>query len=272
MLQYCIGTVANRLAMIDVGCGLTWRPSQFIKQRLGRNKVDYLFITNADQDHMSDLDSLWSEGIEVTTVHSNRSLQSAAYTAIKTSGGHTLSQSARRYASIQDTYTAPVTEPFNDWMGGITAKSFFNPYPTFIDTNNLSLLVFIKFGSFQILFPGDIEEEGWEELLRRPDFRQELALTTVLVASHHGRENGYCTNVFNYCKPKLMVMSDKRIIHDTQDMTDIYRQRVIDHHTDGAYVSTTGTRRHVMTTRSDGTMQFEVCPDGSWRVYTGVIS
>ena len=49
------GDVGARLAMIDAGNSEAWAPSSSIRCVLGRTKLDYLFITNADQDHMSDL-------------------------------------------------------------------------------------------------------------------------------------------------------------------------------------------------------------------------
>lgn len=39
-------------------------------------------------------------------------------------------------------------------------------------------------------------------MLKNADFRQRLAEVNVFVASHHGRENGYCEEVFQYCKPE----------------------------------------------------------------------
>src|SRR5258706_13886876 len=57
----------ERLAMIDCGhnSNTNWRPSSHIKHRLGRNALDYLFITNADHDHYSDLHDL----VAAVTIH-----------------------------------------------------------------------------------------------------------------------------------------------------------------------------------------------------------
>jgi hypothetical protein len=62
------------------------------------------------------------------------------------------------------------------------------------------------------------------------DPRAKLANTDILVASHHGRENGYCREVFDYCHPQAVVMSDKSIVHDTQLMAQVYHNAVIKHH------------------------------------------
>lgn len=130
------------------------------------------------------------------------------------------------------------------------------------------MAVFFRYGTFKILFPGDIEEEGWLALLEQADFRSELEGTTVLVASHHGRENGYCDVLFNHCHPRAIVMSDKAIIHNTQCMTQTYRQRVIDHWPNGVSVNTTGKQRHVLTTRRDGWIEFQVNDVGGFDIYT----
>jgi hypothetical protein len=49
------GEAGGRLAMIDSGNSGSWTPSSYMRNVLGRTTLDYLFITNADQDHMSDL-------------------------------------------------------------------------------------------------------------------------------------------------------------------------------------------------------------------------
>jgi hypothetical protein len=99
------------------------------------------------------------------------------------------------------------------------------------------------------VFPGDIERDGWLVMLERADFRQYLSQVNVFVASHHGRENGYCEEVFRYCKPDIVVISDKGIQHDTQE-------HCYDSHATGLDFSRSG-RRYVLTTRKDGHITIE---------------
>src|SRR5437868_14217763 len=74
MLQHIASNgTGGRLAMIDSGSSADFQPSAYIKNDLGRNRVDYLFITNADQDHMSDLHGLDDAGVSVCTLFRNRS-------------------------------------------------------------------------------------------------------------------------------------------------------------------------------------------------------
>lgn len=252
-----MGSNAGRLAMIDSGCSDTWRPSTHISHALGRNRLDYLFITNADQDHMSDLQGLWDAGIAVGALHRNFSYTGSQMRAIKRQSGP-LTNDAERYVSLCDDYVHPVSEPFNLHMGGITINTFWNSYPNFTNTNDLSLVTFVKYANFKILFPGDLELAGWQALLTEENFRNELVGTDVLVASHHGRESGYCEEIFNYFTPSVVVISDKPIAHETQRMVPDYRRVVREQ---GVRVSTTMKDRHVLTTRRDGWIQFNVTND-----------
>ena len=73
-------------------------------------------------------------------------------------------------------------------------KSFFYHSPTqFTDTNNLSAVTFIRHNGCRIMFPGDLECAGWKEFLKNTSFIDCLRKTSILIASHHGREGGYCS-------------------------------------------------------------------------------
>jgi hypothetical protein len=182
---------------------------------------------------------------------------------IKVAGGP-LTKDAQRYLHIHQTYNGTVTAPFNSSMGEIQATCFWNTYPRFQDTNNLSLTVFIQYSNFKILFPGDLERDGWDALLEQPYFVRMLAGTDVLVASHHGRENGFNPRIFNYFTPSAVVVSDKPICHDTQRMVPDYRAVVRDR---GVRVATTMKDRHVLTTRRDGSITFFV-DETTYRIET----
>lgn len=264
MLHHMYNGQAGRLAMIDSGCTSGWRPSTYIRHQLNRPTLDYLFITNADQDHMSDLKGLDEAGVTVPVLVRNPTYTGQQMAGIKALGGP-LTRDATWYVNACSSFNQPVTEPFDNYMGGITATWFFNPFPQFVKTNDLSLVVFIQYAGFKILFPGDLEVTGWRALLSDATFRAELATTNILVASHHGRQNGYCDDVFNYFTPDAVVISDKPIVHDTQRTVPDYRRVVRDQ---GVVVRTTMKRRHVLTTRRDGSITFIVDGNGSYFIDT----
>jgi hypothetical protein len=135
---------------------------------------------------------------------------------IKLQGG-AISEDMAHYLEKHRTFTGPIPIPFEQNMGGASAAAFFNSHPEFTDTNNLSLVVFVKMGWFKILFPGDLESDGWIALLRQPDFVSELANTTILIASHHGRLSGFCGEISNHFTPRAIVISDKSVQHATQE-------------------------------------------------------
>lgn len=264
MLHHFQNGIAGRLAMIDSGCTPDWHPSTFIRYGLGRTRLDYLFITNADQDHMSDLQGLWDTGVNVSVLFRNPSYTGAQMRAIKQISGP-LSNDAQRYIGLCDTYNTPAAEPFDQFMGSITASVFWNPYPYFQKTNDLSLTIFIKFAGFTILFPGDLEKAGWRNMLALQSFRDHLKYTDILVASHHGRESGFCPEVFDHCRPRAVIISDKAKQHETQETVPDYRDVLTDN---GVPVRTTGKRRHVLTTRRDGWIQVRAGADGYYHIET----
>jgi len=132
--------------------------------------------------------------------------------------------------------------------GGVDLETFCVDYPTLADTNNLSVVSFLDYGPVHIVIPGDLEKPGWNELLKNPAFTNRLRSVNIFVASHHGRQNGYCEDVFTYCHPDIILISDKEMVHDTQDHE--YAK-----HAGGILWNESNTdRRYVLTTRCDGHM------------------
>ena len=141
-----------------------------------------------------------------------------------------------------DAYTFTVTSP--PVYTTLDVAVFYNDYPAFDDTNNLSLVLFLHYPGLSIVFPGDLEKAGWKTLLQQPVFRQHLAKVNIFVASHHGRESGYANEVFQFCNPEVVIISDESKQFETQETN--YAQ-----HARGITWNQTETRR-VLTTRNDG--------------------
>ena len=264
MLHHLTGQYSGKLAIIDSGSTNDCCPSNYIRNDLNRTTLDYLFITNADQDHMSDLRGLVEAKLSVPVLFRNPSYTGEQMRKIKLQSGPLTADAELYVASCSSPYVS-VNETFNHHMGGITASRYWNLYPTFTDTNNLSQVVFISFAGFKILFPGDLEKAGWRALLQRQDFIAELRGTNILMASHHGRESGFYQDVFDHFTPSAVVISDKPIQHETQRTVPDYRRVVRDQ---GVRVRTTMKNRHVLTTRRDGWVQFRVNANGDYFIDT----
>ena len=144
---------------------------------------------------------------------------------------------------MHQTYVHQLVNPPS--FPNIDFRVFCNPYPTFEDTNNLSLVSFVIYDGIGIVFTGDLESAGWMELLKNTAFREYLTKTNVFIASHHGRTTGYCADVFRYCKPDVVLISDKEIVHDTQEQD-------YSSHAKGILWNGGPDKRYVLTTRKDG--------------------
>lgn len=212
--------------------------------------VDTLFFLNLDEDHLSGLPELLSQ-VPIGALFSNPSVASAQLAHLKAEGGMC------RGVFRAHTLFANLGAPFaGDWatqdLGGVVWRAFWNRYPAFQSTNDLSLVLFVEFGGFVILFGGDMEEKGWENLMLSPEFRALLPRVNVFVASHHGRENGRHEDLMAAMQPNLVIFSDGPKQFGSQDTTDWYRQRttgVLDLDEHGQIRD---RRRRVMTTRANG--------------------
>jgi beta-lactamase superfamily II metal-dependent hydrolase len=259
----------DAIAMIDSGHNSTtgWRPSTYLRDKLGRSYLDYLLITNADQDHLSDLSTLHESGIHIKHLMTNVLVPPATLRWIKEQSGP-VSSDAEALLQMRSNFGPPGSGvPFEQAMGGVTVRWFSYSFPTFTNTNDLSCVFFLGFGPFKIMFPGDLEKPGWKAHLTNLAFIAELRATTILVASHHGRENGYCEDAFQYLQPQAVVMSDKSIVHGSQEMVPEYRGKI---RGEGIRVTNELERRHVLTTRCDGDIVFNVEDNGNYSVTIGV--
>jgi len=122
------------------------------------------------------------------------------------------------------------------------------------DPNTASAITTLSFGNFKMLFGGDLTEEGWEKLLKKPGVVAAVRSATVYKVSHHGRDVGCSDALFKIIKPQLCIVSDK-----TLDSTNLgteciewYRER-----TSGVIVNKSDGKteeRRVLTTRCDGSI------------------
>ena len=97
-------------------------------------------------------------------------------------------------------------------------------------------------------------------MLELQNFQAWLTATDVFVASHHGREAGYCAEVFEYCQPKIVIVSDGPGC-ETSAVNKYCG------HSQGWYVRSSATglseKRLVVTTRSDGSIVVEAYRQGT---------
>ena len=239
---YVIGSDGGVL-LFDCGHGTANRPSTFLPARDITN-IRRLFVTNYDEDHISDLLAV-RRSLYIEVLTRNSSMTSGQIRSLKTPP---IIPAMNELLDMIDSFTGEVS-PQQLEPAGLQVWCFSNDYPMFTDTNNLSLLTFLDVGGVSFVLGGDLERAGWLALLQKPQVQGLLKRVHVFVASHHGRESGYCAEVFDYCTPRLVVMSDGPIRHDTQLMASTYAQHALGE----LFSSPSGQEtRKVVTTRKDG--------------------
>lgn len=234
--------------MIDCGHNAStgWTPSWHL-QRMGISTLDVLMITNYDEDHVSGLRDLDTR-LNINWLFRNTSVSGATLQHLKSESG--IGANIAHLANRLNDFT-PSANPLPHFPG-VTWEVYYNNYPIFDDENNLSMVVSLNVNGVKFLFSGDMERAGWITLLNKsPKLCTAVTTTDVLIASHHGRENGICEEMFDIlkCKPSIVIISDDYRQYDTQNTTQYYASKA-------QGIIFRGRSRYVLTTRNDGEINF----------------
>ncbi len=250
-----IETPSGDLILIGTGhnSSTNWRPSNWLRQR--NQRPHCVVLSNLDKDHLSDL-SNFEPHIRPISIKHNSYINPSWVERKK------IEESGEVHKSIKIALhwisSVFIGNPIYPNYG--MEITYFHHLPTkFQDTNNLSVVTFIAYNDVGVMFPSDLEAEGWKEFLKDLSFVNCLRRTNILIASHHGREGGYCKEVFDYCTPHAVIISDKPVMHETQNQNH-YAQ-----HCSG--LDFEGNLRKVLTTRNDGKITIDIPIVGNYTVY-----
>jgi beta-lactamase superfamily II metal-dependent hydrolase len=236
----------------DRGDGKPWYPGEHLAA-LGVTFLETLVCTNYDEDHASGFNSLDKNGVGIGCILGNPSVPPEVITHLKTKDGMgpgiagIAASLADRRARGWDQTPLLIPNVHRQW--------FWNPYGTRWDTeNNLSLVLHLSVYGTNFLFMGDLERDGCENLLKVPSFAALMPAVHVLVAAHHGRENGKCPDMFDAhgCNPQLVVISDCAKKYQSQETVPYYYDKA----KGVSNVRGVGNWRYVMTTRNDDEIIF----------------
>ncbi len=246
----CIYVVADNgnVMLFDCGSDEYLQPSVYLP-RHGCRGIERFFVTNYDEDHISDLPAL--RRLPIGILHRNTSVTAGQLRELKRASGP-ITTAMETLLGMMSGYTSTVLNPPE--FPGLTYSCYSNSFKQdFTDTNNLSLVTFLHYRGIHLVIPGDLEAAGWRCLLAQAGFRDELRKVNLFVASHHGRSSGYCPEVFELCRPELVLISDEEMQYETQEMSSTYAS-----HASG--VSWSNQVRRVLTTRSDGSIAINQGP------------
>lgn len=251
--------------MVDCGNIQNFQPIDFLIEKnflsfnpdIKKHILSNLTLTNYDQDHFSGLPCLRTKA-KIRCVNFPKNLTSDEIKKLKS----VVTSAVENVTDILDTYTLDVTDykpPFTKHCYSLSKEDF--PGEA-IDTNKLSQIVFVTYNGTRICMPGDLTSPAWDKHLENENVRNLLLRTDIFVASHHGREDGFNESVFKYCRPEVIILSDKDIVHKTQEgQTQTYSGQVKG---DGiVFNGNTTNLRKTLTTRSDGHLWIRVEETGT---------
>lgn len=226
-----VRTPNNKTVMFDAGSSEKFSPASYLAMKHSLNatdkKLDKIIISHADRDHITDLPQV-VKLLNPRILSRNRSVPSDV---LYPDGAADLQEPLVTYKRMNDHYNTEIAEsdkelPIENW-GGCLIKGFCCSPSQLTNCaqdkikNNASLLSYVGFNDFEIVFPGDLEPLGWEALINNTEIKNYVgkAKLRILVASHHGRKSGirYSDNgqdkvydsFLNLMKPHLVIISDK---------------------------------------------------------------
>ncbi|PJJ29518.1 ComEC/Rec2 family competence protein [Lacrimispora celerecrescens] len=125
-------------------------------------------------------------------------------------------------------------------------------------TNEESEVLIMDYGNCRMLFTGDMEERGEEELLKRPGEKQMLADVNVLKVAHHGSKYSSGEAFLDAIKPRWAVVSygaGNSYGHPHKEVLDRLKER-------GTEVFKTGEGGAIMMWTDGEKIRFESFVDG----------
>jgi len=244
------------------GSGQTFSPLAYLSNKWDVTKLDYLVISHPHADHISDIETLFEKSMKPHVLLRPKELSEEF---IREANQNQFADIIDRYLELSGDYDSDVlweNNPRNpENNGGVKIESYSQREVGLNNLNNYSFVSVISFGNQKVIIPGDIETCGWNELLKQEDFANMIQGTTILVASHHGRESGFCSDIFDYFTPEITVISDGSA-GDTS-ATSRYS-----YYSSGAKIrnrkTERETERYVLTTRQDYVIYIVIEYDSFW--------
>lgn len=254
------------LMLVDCGHESDFHPIDFLientddlpKDRAGKVILGNLTLTNYDHDHFSGLPYLMTK-TKLKTTRFPKNLSCDDLIDLKDE----MTDALTAVLDIKDGYTNSAQNhnpPYVIKTFHLTKDELAADIT--ITTNHLSQIVFFSYGGKTICISGDLEKPSWELMLKKAKVCELLQQTNIFFASHHGRDNGYYDFIFTYCEPECIIISDKEIVHGTQEsMSQKYAKHVIG---DGIQFKSgsASNKRKVLSTRSDGHILINLHPNG----------
>lgn len=223
-VKYAFGSSMERRRIIQVDAGSNtsnnFSPISHLVEVHKMSTIDWLILSHPDKDHINDLPNVLflqnQQKLNVLTLMRNHTIPNIDISEIP-SEEH---PSKTAYKHYNNTYTNQVPSenlllPVN--YGGVEFQTTFLPYMNDKDFNNSSIVVGIRFGSTQLLIPGDLEEKGVTALINNGQMVQpNLSCFRILIAPHHGSSTASPIELLKHFKPHKVLAS----VEENHELTD----------------------------------------------------
>lgn len=255
-----IKTPNKKHIVIDLGTGtfsddnLIFSPLLHLRNKYRVDSLDMVIITHPHTDHLDDIfnfDAL-SPRVLYRPVHLTED-------DIRKGNPSSDSEIIDKYLEINQRYSAPIEDENDpclpDNNGGVSISSFTPSNCSRSNINNHSIVTIIEYLGLKVTIPGDNENASWDELLENRNFINAITGTNIFIASHHGRESGFCPDLFEYFTPYLNIISDDKVT--ATSVTSKYTERAEGWNVHSRSGKET-EKRYCLTTRQDGVIVIKV--------------
>lgn len=225
--------------LIDCGLGRKFKPAEYIWHRQCKY-LDYLILPAYSNNHLQGFSDLVTQSfqhyIPIHFLVYNPILNPEQISTIK----------PFPLPLVNSLYN-PIGNNKNIEVEGLKLTFFWNENKVFGTEYSLGLVTFLEYADIKIIFPSDLDNAGWNNLLQSYEFRHKLEKVNIFVASSHGEEKGYCREIFNYCKPEIIIVSNKDNKPLNPRMKELYNG-----HAKGSIVGVSDNNQRLYSTYEDG--------------------
>lgn len=248
-------TPNGQTIVIDLGCSDAFSPLKNLSY--STKTIDKLIITHPHGDHIDEILELKQLGFNVRQLWRPKWLSEED---VRKSNQSDYKEKLDRYFEMSDkTFTEPIKDEElvgNPTVsGGVSINTFFSSSCGSTNINNHSAVVVFEHHGLKVVIPGDNESASWGALLKNDEFVDAVTGADIFMASHHGRESGFSSELLKIVKPRLCVISDGRALDTDASQRYYHYSSGWDVHSRSGAAS---EKRYCVTTRSDGSIDIEI--------------